>query len=139
MGIALVAVVMNVGCSTVVLARGSGSEIAARVNKALLEGDWIEASPCKPVDENEGMVHAKRRWDPAAGQLAFTVHPYGWLARSRVIEVAIIPWDERPDVQRKIWIEVWLWNWLPPWWKGPDTEIQAQATKRIQLEFAPNE
>ncbi len=125
------------GCSQTVETTGPGSLVASRVRGAIVTGDSLARGedyygPGAEVEPDEGMLDAGRRHYPERGQFSFLSRPAGKFSGTRVVDITIRPWDERPDVERKVIIEAWHWNLIPPLTKGSDGTIIEIVADRVR-------
>ena len=125
------------GCSQTVETTGSGSLVASRVRGAIVTGeplgrgdDWYGFA--QEFAPGEGMLDAGRRHYPERGQFSFLSRPAGKFRGTRVVDITIRPWDERPDVERKVIIEAWHWNLIPPLTRGSDGTIIEIVANRVR-------
>lgn len=123
---------LTLGACNSVSMTGTGPEVEARVQSALLADgadctsrgpDGVVVQPYGPISVSDPAHHAgvgASHLDPSRGKFLFEAMSTHYFGNLRWIEVSITPWDERPDITRQVSVNVWHFNYVPPLTPGPD-------------------
>jgi hypothetical protein len=134
-----IALTMPAACTQSIRATGAGSDVAARVRQALVDGQPLtpdgQYHRAVEVTENTAMQDAKRNWSPRNGRFTFLVHPADKFEGARAVEVSVKPWDERADLERTVEVGVWHWNIFPPFTKGPDPALLDAVSSKLRTQL----
>ncbi|MFZ9691366.1 MAG: hypothetical protein ACO3EP_04935 [Phycisphaerales bacterium] len=99
-GLAFAVLFHAIGCSTTFNATGSGPAIEDSIVQSMV-GDWPQGE-CTLLGEAQAMFEFAPASNPGAGVLTFGVRPPGDFIKGRIVEVRITPFDDRPEVRRKV-------------------------------------
>jgi len=92
-------IVAAAGCNATLRATGPAPEVERVVIESML-GDW-PGGECRML-RGEAMFESAPASNPGAGVLTFGIAPPGDFVKGRIVEVRIVPWDDRADVERRI-------------------------------------
>jgi hypothetical protein len=87
------------GCNATLRATGPAPEVERVVIESML-GDW-PGGECRMLG-SEAMFESAPASNPGAGVLTFGIAPPGDFIKGRIVEVRIVPWDDRPGAERRI-------------------------------------
>lgn len=87
------------------------------------------------VTSEDRRGNTSQNLDPEHGKFVFTMFGAHYFTGHRVVEISILPWDDRPQIERRVTVCAWYWRIFPPFTQASDSDGLDDVTAHLEASF----